>query len=126
MGILGFGKAAEKRLVVVSYEGGGRLRLNGIRVRNRKTKDNAAGHSQTVCWVEFEPDGARSDLGKGPEAARLPADKLDRLIQELPQTPECRAVLKGLADGQERVGQWLNWGGAGAAKRGTAGDQGRS
>lgn len=126
MGILGFGRSAEKHLVVVIYEGGGRMRLNGIRAKDKKTKQNAMGHSQTVCWSEFDADGVRTDQGKGPEAARLAPEKLDKLMRELPMIPECRAVLELLRNGEERVGKWLVWGSADAAKRGTAGSQGRS
>ncbi|GIW88061.1 MAG: hypothetical protein KatS3mg108_2385 [Isosphaeraceae bacterium] len=126
MGILGFGRTVDKYLVVVSYEGGGRMRLNGIRVRDKKTKQNASNHTQTVCWSEFDADGVRTDQGKGSEAKRLEPETLEKLLRELPMIAECRFILERLRAGEERVGKWLAWGSAGAPKRGTVGSQGKS
>lgn len=113
-------------LVVVSFEGTGRLRLNGIRVRRDRTRRNAEQHGQTVCWVHFGPVGERLDQGQGPEASRLDPGQVERLMRDLPDRPECQAVLKDLAQGKESSGHWLNWGGGGAAFRGTMGQHGRA
>jgi hypothetical protein len=125
MGFAWLGKRNETHLVVVTLEGPGRLRLNGNLVRSKKFKLNASDHPQTVCWIEFTPEGSRGDVGQGPSASRLGPGDVDRLLRELPQTTECRAVLQELRAGRERAGQWLRWGNAGAAPRGAMGDRSR-
>src|SRR3954449_477089 len=126
MGFWGFGRRRDTHLVVVTSEGGTQLRLNGIRVQAARTKRNAAAHEQTVCWVEFEPGGPRTDQGPGPAAARLGAGEVERLLRELPQTAECRAVRGDLEGGQERAGHWLHWGRSGRSTRGGMGDKSRA
>lgn len=121
-----FGKKKVNHLVVVSYEGPGSLRLNGNRILTAQVKKNASSHDQTVCWIEFTPDGARRDQGTGPSASRLEPAELERLERELPQTQACRTVLEALQKGQDRSGLWLPWSVAGKAKRGTRADQGRT
>jgi hypothetical protein len=123
MGFPWFGKRNETHLVVVTLEGPGRLRLNGNVLRTKRMKMNAGEHPQTVCWIEFTPDGAREDGGKGPSADRLGGGEVDRLLRELPRTKECLAVIQDLMKGRERAGQWLHWGTAGA--RGAVGDRSR-
>jgi hypothetical protein len=113
-------------LVVVSFEGAGRLRLNGIRVRHNRTKQNAERHGQTVCWIEFGLGGERLEQGLGPEAGRLDEGQVQRLLRDLPGRPECQTVLQQLSQGKERAGHWLTWGGSQESARGTMGQHGRS
>lgn len=125
MGFLGFGRKSGTHLVVVSVEGPGRLRINGNIARSQRTKQNAAEHAQTVCWIEFMPDGARGDQGTGPASSRLGPGEVDRLLRDLPQTAACRAVRENLEAGKERASHWLPWGKPGGA-RGSVGEQGRA
>jgi hypothetical protein len=97
-------------LVVATYEGPGRVRLNGNRISGGPAKRNAAAHAQTVCWAEFAEDGARRDQGPGPMAGRLADGQAERLLRELPQLAACRELLRDLADGRDRSGRWLNAG----------------
>jgi hypothetical protein len=108
MGLFNFGKRSETFLTVVTYEGPGRLRLNGVRARDAKAKKAASGHERTVCWAEFSTDGGLVDKGMG--RASTQAGGADRLLHDLPANSTCRAVLDRLREGQESVGKWLQLG----------------
>lgn len=124
MGLWWSSGKGDTNLVVVSFEGVGRLRLNGIRVRQSRTKRNAQQHGQTVCWVQFGLEGQRLEQGQGPAAGRLEQGQVERLLRELPTRPECLAVLRDLSAGKERSGHWLNWGARTESFRGTMGQHG--
>lgn len=102
MGLFNFGRK-ETFLAVVTSEGAGRLRINGLRVKDEKSKRSATAHQQTVCWVEFSPDGVPLDQGKGPAQAA----QAERLLRALPGHPACRSILDRLREGQDSVGKWL-------------------
>ncbi len=111
MGFLGFGGKSETHLVVVIFEGTGRLRVHGNLVKDGgKSKKNAAAHGHTVCWLEFSPKGAREDGGLGVMAPRLGPGEADRLLRELPQLEACRTVLADIRQGKEGSSKWLVWG----------------
>ncbi len=107
MAFLRFKNKYDGRLVVVTYEGPGRLMLNGNRTRDEQPRRNAAAHPETVCWIEFTPEGGRVAQGVGPEACRLEKAEVDRLLRELPHIPCCRFVLKQLEEGRNHAGRWL-------------------
>jgi hypothetical protein len=109
MGLFGFGGSRQKWLVVVSCEGPGHFRLNANRERHKRMKQNAASHSQTVCWIEFSQDGARTDQGEGPAAGRLGSPAVERLLRDLPQSEACRHVLEGLRNGRDRCSHSMQW-----------------
>jgi hypothetical protein len=111
MGFLGFGGGTETHLVVVIFEGSGRLRLHGNKVKdNGKTKKNAASHGHAVCWAEFTPEGARQDGGLGVMSTRLGPGEADRLLKELSQLEACRTVLTDIRQGKDSSSKWLVWG----------------
>ncbi len=108
MGLFGFGKRSASFLVVVTSEGQGRLRLNGVRAVEKDAKKSATAHERTVCWIEFSKDGGMIDKGVGRSPGRT--GEADRLLRELPLNPTCRAVLDRLREGQDSVGKWLQLG----------------
>jgi hypothetical protein len=107
MAFLSFKNKYDGRLLVVTYEGPGRLLLNGNRTHDERTRQNAAVHPEAVCWIELAPGGGRVAQGVGPAACRLESSEVDRLLRELPQTACCRAVLEHLEQGRSHVGRWL-------------------
>jgi hypothetical protein len=117
MGLFNFlglgGKGKERHLVVVTFEGPGRLRLNANKTNGPKARQGAAAHEQTVGWIEFAPDGSRLEQGFGPAAGRLGAAESAALLRDLPSNPACQSVLRGLASGREHSSKVLsfeNWG----------------
>lgn len=104
MGLFNFGRK-ETFLAVITSEGAGRLRINGLRVKDEKSKKSAAAHQQTVCWVEFAHDGMPVDQGKGRASAE--PGQAERLMRDLPGHPTCRSILEHLRQGQDSVGKWL-------------------
>src|SRR5262245_31239327 len=119
LGLLGLGTKAERHLVVITFEGPGRLRLNGNRSAGKRAKLGAAAHDQTVAWIEFAVDGGRLDQGLGPAAARLGGEEVQTLLRDLPTDPACRAVLQGLAGGREhssKVLDFARWGNFGVGR----------
>jgi hypothetical protein len=110
MGLFGFGKRKENYLTVITLEGGGKLRINGVRSGDQKSKKTVIGHGQTVCWIEFAPDGIPLEQGVGPAAKQAGAGRAEKLLRDLPTSPACRGVLERLRDGQESVGKWLDVG----------------
>lgn len=114
MGFLGFGKKVDSNLVVVTYEGPSRLRLNGNRKKGREVasaKKGASTFEHAVCWIEFSQGGMRLDQGKGPAAAKMPPDEVERLLKDLPLNTACKTMLRELEEGQEKSAKILNWGG---------------
>ena len=107
MGLLGFKKNYDGRLVVLTYEGPGRLLLNGNRTHGENARRNAAAHPGTVCWIELASGGGRMAQGVGPAAARLDNAEVDRLLHDLPQTSCCRTVLEHLENGHDHSCRWL-------------------
>jgi hypothetical protein len=107
MALFTFKKKYDSRLVVLTYEGPGRLLLNGNRTRDENARQNAAAHPGTVCWIELASGGGRMAQGVGPAAARLDTAEVDRLMHELPQTSCCRTVLEHLAEGHDHSCRWL-------------------
>lgn len=119
MGFWGFGGGKKpKHLVVVTYEGGGRLRLNGNRSLGPKYKQNASNHSGTVCWIEFDTGGIPLDQGLGPSAGQLGSGVAERLLRELPQTTECRGIRADLERSPADASRWLAWGNSSGARGG--------
>jgi hypothetical protein len=113
LGLLGLGGKSDRHLVVVTFEGPGRLRLNGNRSAGKRAKQGAAAHDQTVAWIEFAVDGGRLDQGLGPAAGRMGVEEVQALLRDLPADPACRAVLQGLASGREhssKVLDFAKWG----------------
>jgi hypothetical protein len=112
MGFLGFGKKVDTNLVVVTYEGPNKLRLNGNRKQGKEAaaaKKNASSHERTVCWIEFSQGGLRLDQGTGPAAAKVGVAEVDRLLRELPLNTVCREMLRDMEAGQERTAKILIW-----------------
>jgi hypothetical protein len=112
MGFLGFGKKADSNIVVVTFEGPNRLRLNGNRKKGREAKAakmGAAAHERTVCWIEFSQGGMRLDQGKGPAVAKLGDSEVDRMLRELPLNAVCKEMLRELEGGQEKAARILSW-----------------
>lgn len=105
MGLFGFGKGGESFLVVVTSEGAGRLRINGLRLKGGSSKKTATAHASTVCWIEFSKSGKVQDQGTGSAGTGN-----DRLLRDLPANPICQGVLERLREGQESVGKWLQLG----------------
>lgn len=120
MGFLGFGRGKQARLVVVTYEGPDRLMLNGNKTANDRSKKHAAVHGQTVCWVEFAPDGVPLDQGLGPAAGRLGPGEAERLLRELPRNADCRSVLEHMNQGREQTGRWMKRNNAASTASGKA------
>jgi hypothetical protein len=109
LGFLGLGGKGERHLVVVTFEGPGRLRLNGNRSAGKRAKQGAVAHEQTVAWIEFAPDGGRLDQGLGRAADRMGIEEVQALLRDLPTDPACRAVLQGLAGGREHSSKVLDF-----------------
>ena len=107
MAFLGFKKKYDGRLVVLTYEGPGRLLLNGNRTHDEHARRNAAAHPGTVCWIELASGGGRMAQGVGPAAAHLDTGEVERLLHELPQTSCCRTVLEHLEQGRDHSCRWL-------------------
>ena len=107
MRLFGFGKR-ESFLAIVTSEGQGRLRLNGVRVKDPKARKSAIAHERVLCWVEFTTGGGMIDKGIGKATAQ--AGQADRLLRDLPTNPTCRAVLDRLREGQDSVAKWLQLG----------------
>ncbi len=107
MAFLSFKKKYDGRLVVLTYEGPGRLLLNGNRTHDEHARRNAAAHPGTVCWIELAPGGGRIDQGVGPAAGHLETAEVERLLRELPQTSCCRTVLENLEQGRDHSCRWL-------------------
>ena len=107
MAFLSFKKKYDGRLIVLTYQGPGRLLLNGNRTRDQQARRNAAAHPGTVCWIELESGGARLDQGIGPAANHLDPAEVQRLLHELPQTSCGRAVLENLEQGRDHSCRWL-------------------
>ena len=108
MGLFGFGKKSATFLTIVTAEGPGRLRLNGLKAKDKEAKKKAVGHDRTVCWIEFSNDGGVVDKGVG--KTRLQAGEAEKLLRDLPANPICRSVLDRLREGQDSVGKWLQLG----------------
>ena len=112
MGFFGFGKKVDSNIVVVTYEGPNRLRLNGNRKKGREAaaaKAGAAKHDRTVCWIEFSQGGLRLDQGTGPAASKLGEGAVDRILRELPLNPICKDMLRDLEQGHEKSAKILAW-----------------
>ena len=112
MRFLGFGKKVDSNLVVVTYEGPQKLRLNGNRKKGREVasaKKGAAAHDGTVCWIEFSQGGMRLDQGKGPAAAKIGDAEAERILKDLPLHTVCKGVLRELEDGQDKIARILTW-----------------
>jgi hypothetical protein len=107
MAFLNFKKKYDGRLVVLTYEGPGRLLVNGNRTHDQRARRNAAAHPGTVCWIELASGGGRLDQGVGPAASHLNTAEVQRLLQDLPQTPSCRTVLEHLDQGRDHSCRWL-------------------
>lgn len=107
MAFLSFKKKHDGRLVVLTYEGPGRLLLNGNRTHDDHARRNAAAHLRTVCWIELESGGGRMAQGVGPAAGHLDGAEVERLLLELPQTSCCRTVLEHLEEGRDHSCRWL-------------------
>ena len=107
MTLLSFKKKYDGRLVVLTYEGPGRLLLNGNRTHDDRARRNAAAHPGTVCWIELASRGGRMAQGVGPAAIRLDTAEVERLLLELPQKSCCRTVLDHLEQGRDHSCRWL-------------------
>ena len=107
MAFLSLKKKYDGRLVVLTYEGPGRLLLNGNRTHDEHARRNAAAHPETVCWIELESGGGRMAQGVGPAAGHLDPAEVDRLLRELPHTSCCRTVLEHLEEGHDHSCRWL-------------------
>jgi hypothetical protein len=97
------------RLVVITFEGPGRLRLNANRTSGPRSKRGAAAHEQTVGWIEFAPGGGRLDQGLGPAAGKLGAAEVEALLRDLPANPACQSVLRGLESGRDHSSKILSF-----------------
>lgn len=106
MGLFNLGKKGETFLTVVTQEGPGRLRINGIRSTDAESKKRAGAHDRTVCWIEFAKDGKMLDKGLGKAQAAV----AERLLRDLPGNAICKGVLERLREGQDSVGKWLQLG----------------
>jgi len=118
------GRGGDRHLVVITFEGPGRLRLNANRTSGKRGKRGAAAHEQTVGWIEFAADGGRLDQGLGPAAAKLGGAEVAALLRDLPSDPACKSVLKGLASGRDhssKVVDFANWGRFGVGQGPAAG-----
>jgi hypothetical protein len=110
---LGLRARGDRHLVVITFEGPGRLRLNANRTSGRRGKQGAVAHEQTIGWIEFAQDGSRVDQGLGPAAGKLRAAEVVALLRDLPTNPACQSVLRGLAGGRDhssKVLDFANWG----------------
>ena len=107
MSLLSFKNKYDGRLIVLTYEGPGRLLLNGNRTHDEHARRNAAAHPGTVCWIELESGGGRMAQGVGPAAGHLDTAEVERLLLELPRTSCCRTVLGHLEQGRDHSCRWL-------------------
>jgi hypothetical protein len=107
MAYLSFKQKYDGRLVVLTYEGPGRLLLNGNRTHDEHARRNAAAHPGTVCWIELASGGGRMAQGVGPAASHLDTAEVERFLRELPQTSCCRTVLEHLEEGRDHSSRWL-------------------
>jgi hypothetical protein len=107
MAFLSFKNRYDGRLVVLTYEGPGRLLLNGNRTHDELARRNAAAHPRTVCWIELDSGGGRMAQGVGQAAGHLDSAEVQRLLRELPQTSCCRTVLEHLELGRDHSCRWL-------------------
>jgi hypothetical protein len=107
MAFLSLKKKYDGRLVVLTYEGPGRLLVNGNRTHDERARRNAAAHPGTVCWIELASGGGRMGQGVGPAAGHLETAEVERLLHELPQTSCCRTVLENLDQGHDHSCRWL-------------------
>lgn len=124
LSFLGLGGGGPRHLVVITFEGPGRLRLNANRTTGKRGRQGAAAHDQTVAWIEFDPKGGRLNQGLGPAAGRLGTAEVEALLRDLPSDPACQSVLRGLAGGREhssKVMSFDKWGHFGVG-RGPAGE----
>jgi hypothetical protein len=107
------GRGGDRHLVVITFEGPGRMRLNANRTSTKRAKQGAAAHEQTVAWIEFSPDGGRLDQGLGPAAGKLNPADVAALLRDLPSNPACKSVLRGLGSGRDhssKVLDFASWG----------------
>jgi hypothetical protein len=107
MALLTLKKKYDGRLVVLTYQGSGRLLLNGNRTHDEHARRNAAAHPGTVCWIELASGGGRMAQGVGPAAGHLDTAEVERFLRELPQTLCCRTVLEHLDEGHDHSCRWL-------------------
>lgn len=117
-------RGGDRHLVVITYEGPGRLRLNANRTSGKRAKQGAMAHDQTVGWIEFSRDGARLDQGLGPAAGRLGAAEVAAMLRDLPSDPACQSVLRGLGSGRDHSSKVLSfekWGHFGVGQGPAAG-----
>ena len=103
------GRGGDRYLVVVTFEGPGRLRLNANRTSGKRAKQGAMAHDQTVGWIEFSAEGGRLDQGTGPAAGRLGQTEVAALLRDLPSNPACRSVLRGLESGRDHSSKVLSF-----------------
>lgn len=108
MGFLNLGKRTETFLSIITLEGPGRFRINGVRAKDPAAKKTAIAHERTICWVEFSTKGGMMDKGMGRAATQV--GQAERLLRDLPMHPTCLAVLERLKEGQDSVGKWLQLG----------------
>jgi hypothetical protein len=99
----------DRHLVVITFEGPGRLRLNANRSSGKRAKQGAAAHEQTVGWIEFAADGGRLDQGLGPAAGKLGVAEVTALLRDLPSDPACQSVLRGLGSGRDHSSKVLSF-----------------
>jgi hypothetical protein len=107
------GRGGDRHLVVITFEGPGRLRLNANRTSGKRARQGAATHEQTIAWIEFAPEGGRLDQGLGPAAGKLNPAEVTALLRDLPSNPACKSVLRGLGSGRDHSSKVLdfgNWG----------------
>jgi hypothetical protein len=107
--LLGLRARDDRHLVVVTFEGPGRLRLNANRTSGKRGKQGATAHEQTIGWIEFKADGTRVDQGLGPAAGKLGAAEVVALLRDLPANPACQSVLRGLTSGRDHSSKVLSF-----------------
>ena len=120
---LGLRARVDRHLVVVTFEGPGRLRLNANRSSGPQAKRGAVAHPRTVGWIELTPDGTLLDHAIGPAAPKLGTTEVVALLRSLPTDPACRSVLRDLGTGRTQASKVLsfeNWGAFGAGSPGSA------
>jgi hypothetical protein len=107
------GRGGNRHLVVITFEGPGRLRLNANRTSSKRSLQGAVAHEGTVGWIEFAADGSRLDQGVGPAAGKLGPAAVAALLRDLPTNPACQSVLRGLVSGRDhssKVLDFAKWG----------------
>lgn len=107
--LLGLRSRGDRHLVVITFEGPGRLRLNANRTAGKRGKQGATAHEQTIGWIEFAADGTRLDQGLGPAAGKLGAAEVMALLRDLPGNPACQSVLRGLTSGRDHSSKVLSF-----------------